>query len=283
MHSRVSRLSDALKESARGSVSSRARLVRSALVISEVSLAVLLLVGAALMIRTVQHLVAVDPGFDPDRVLTARVSIPRRAADQPSDGPGPLVVSARMLLDRVRALPGVTNASLVSDPPLSGLDSAVFYTAEGQGVTNAQTMPRAYVHRALPDFFATMGIPILQGRTFLDSELTPTSGVVIASEQVVTRFWPGKDPIGKRIKLGALASTNPWLTIVGVAREVKYRGLPENPTADPDLYFPFIDRSQQVSLVIRTASAPARIHRLGPASHSRGRSRHSGVRRVHDG
>jgi putative ABC transport system permease protein len=259
MHSRGSRLSDALKESARGSVSRRARLVRSALVISEVSLAVLLLVGAALMIRTVQHLVAVDPGFDPDRVLTARVSIPRRAADQPSDGPGQLVVSARTLLDRVRALPGVTNASLVSDPPLSGLDSAVFYTAEGQGVTNAQTMPRAYVHRALPDFFATMGIPILQGRTFLDSELTPTSGVVIASEQVVTRFWPGKDPIGKRIKLGALASTNPWLTIVGVAREVKYRGLPENPTADPDLYFPFIDRSQQVSLVIRTASAPAGV------------------------
>ena len=135
----------------------------------------LLLVGAALMIRTVQHLVAVDPGFDPDRVLTARVSIPRSAADPPSDGPAPLVVSARTLLDRVRALPGVTSASLVSDPPLSGLDSAVFYTAEGQGATNAQTMPRAYVHRALPDFFTTMGIPILQGRTFLDSELTPTS------------------------------------------------------------------------------------------------------------
>ena len=256
MHGRASRLSDALKESARGSVSRRARLVRSALVISEVSLAVVLLVGAALMIRTVQHLVAVDPGFDPDRVLTARVSIPRRAADQSSDGPGPLVVSARTLLDRVGALPGVTNASLVSDPPLSGLDSAVFYTAEGQGVTNAQTMPRAYVHRALPDFFTTMGIPILHGRTFLDSELTATSGVVIASEQVVTRFWPTQDPIGKRIKLGPLASANPWLTIVGVAREVKYRGLPENPTADPDLYFPFLDRSQQVSLVIRTASEP---------------------------
>jgi len=256
MHSRVARLSDALKESARGSVSRRARVVRSALVISEVSLAVLLLVGAALMIRTVQHLVAVDPGFDPDRVLTARVSIPRRAAEQPSDGPGPLVVSARTLLDRVRALPGVTNASLVSDPPLSGLDSAVFYTAEGQGLTNAQTMPRAYVHRALPDFFTTMGIAIRQGRTFLDSELTPTSGVVIVSEQVVTRFWPAQDPIGKRLKLGALTSTNPWLTIVGVAREVKYRGLPENPTTDPDLYFPFIDRTQQVSLVIRTASDP---------------------------
>jgi len=256
MHSRVARLSDALKESARGSVGRRARFVRSALVMSEVSLAVLLLVGAALMIRTVQQLVAVDPGFDPDRVLTARVSIPRSASDPSSTGAAPLVVSARTLLDRVRALPGVTGASLVSDPPLSGLDSAVFYTAEGQGVSSAQTMPRAYVHRALPDFFTTMGIPIRYGRTFLDSELAPASGVVIASEQVVTRFWPGQDPIGKRIKLGPLASTNPWLTIVGVVREVKYRGLPENPTADPDLYFPFIDRSQQVSLVIRTATNP---------------------------
>ena len=261
MHSRVARLADALKESARGSVGRRARVVRSVLVISEVSLAVLLLVGAALMIRTVQHLVAVDPGFDPDRVLTARVSIPRGPANPSSNDPAPLVVSARTLLDRVRALPGVTNASLVSDPPLSGLNSAVFYTAEGQGAADAQTMPRAYVHRALPDFFATMGIHIVNGRTFVDSELTPDSRAVIASEQVAGRFWPGQDPIGKRIKLGPLASTNPWLTIVGVVREVKYRGLPENPTADPDLYFPFIDR-EQVSLVIRTSSNPAGL--IGP-------------------
>jgi predicted permease len=261
MHSRVSRLADALKESARGSVGHRARVARSTLVVAEVSLAVLLLVGAALMIRTVQHLVAVDPGFNPDRVLTARVSIPRRAADASSAGPAPFVVSARTLLDRVRALPGVANASLVSDPPLAGLDSAVFYSAEGQGETNAQTMPRAYVHRAMPDFFATMGIPIRHGRTFLDTELTPTSGVVIASEHVATRFWPGQDPIGKRIKLGPVTSSNPWLTIVGVVGEVKYRGLPENPTADPDLYFPFIDRAQ-VSLVVRTSGDPVAL--VGP-------------------
>jgi putative ABC transport system permease protein len=257
MHSRISRLSDALKESARGSVGTRARAVRSALVVAEVSLAVLLLVGAALMVRTVQHLVAVDPGFNPDRVLTARVSIPRAAQDPSSDTPAPLLVSARTLLDRVRALPSITAASLVSDPPLSGLDSAVFYTAEGQGVTDAQTMPRAYVHRALPDFFATMGIPLVQGRTFLDPELTPASRVVVVSEHVVKRFWPDQDPVGKRIKLGPLTSSNPWLTIVGVVREVKYRGLPENPTADPDVYFPFIDRAQQVSLVVRTAGDPA--------------------------
>ena len=259
MHGRVSRLADALKESARGSDGSGARKVRSVLVVAEVSLAVLLLVGAGLMIRTVQHLVAIDPGFNPDRVLTARVSIPRQATAALSDGPAPLVVAARTLLDRVRALPGVAGASLASDPPLSGLDSAVFYSAEGQGVTGAQTMPRAYVHRVMPDFFATIGIPLKNGRTFLESELTPASRVVLVSEHVVTRFWPGQDPIGKRLKLGNVASQNPWLTIVGVAGEVKYRGLPENPTVDPDLYFPFIDRAQQVSMVVRTTGDPASL------------------------
>ena len=258
-HSRISRLSDALKESSRTGVGRRGRRLRSSLVVAEVSLAVVLLVGAALMIRTVQHLLAVDPGFDPDRVLTARVSIPREPADPASTDPAPLVVGARLLLDRVRVLPGVRSASLVSDPPLSGLASAVFYSAEGQGVTTAQTVPRAYVHRALPDFFATMGIPFVHGRTFLEPELTAESRAVIVSERVATRFWAGQDPIGKRIKLGPLASKNPWLAIVGVVREVKYRGLPENPTADPDLYFPFLDRNQQVSLVVRTDGDPAAL------------------------
>ena len=259
IHGRIARLAEALKESARGSDGARAQKVRSALIVAEVTLAVLLLVGASLMIRSVQQLVAIDPGFDADRVLMARVSIPRQATAPAPGTSAPLVVAARTLLDRVRALPGVSAASLASDPPLSGLSSAVFYTAEGQSATNAQTAPRAYVHRVTPEFFSTLRIALRSGRTFLPSELTPTSGVVVASEHVVTRFWPGQDPIGKRIKLGNLASQNPWLTIVGVAGEVKYRGLPENPTADPDLYFPFVDRVQQVSLVVRTTLDPASL------------------------
>jgi putative ABC transport system permease protein len=257
-HGRIARLSEALKESARGSGGARARTVRSALVVAEVTLAVVLLVGAGLMIRSVQHLLEIDPGFNPDHVLTARVSIPRQAGVPASAGSAPLVAAARTLLDRIRALPGVSAASLASDPPLSGLDSAVFYAAEGQPATNAQTMPRAYVHRVTPDFFSTIGIPLRSGRTFLESELTLTSGVVVASEHVVSRFWPGQDPIGKRIKLGRVDSPNPWLTIVGVVGEAKYRGLPENPTADPDLYFPFVERAQ-VSLVIRTTVDPASL------------------------
>ena len=195
-------LAEALKDSARGSdrtAESSACGARS--IVVEVSLAVVLLVGAGLMIRTVQHLAAIDPGFDASQVLTARVSIPRVGPDD-GDTPAPLAVSARVLLERVRALPGVTAASLVSDPPLSGLSSAVFYTAEGQPAMNAQQRPRAYVHRASPDFFATLQIPVKTGRAFLEQEARPDANVVVVSENVATRFWPGRSAVGKRIKIG---------------------------------------------------------------------------------
>jgi len=252
LHGRISRLAEALKDSARGSTGRRGQRLRRTLIVVEVALAVVLLVGAGLMIRTVQHLDAIDPGFNPSQVLSARVSIPRVETNG-SETPAPLAVPARVLLERVRALPGVTAASLVSDPPLSGLSSAVFYTAEGQPATNAQLQPRAYVHRASPDFFATLQIPVKSGRTFVEQEQHPDTDLVVVSENVATRFWPGQSAIGKRIKLGGLDSSAPWLSIIGVVGEVKYRGLPENPTRDPDLYFPFLDRSQQVSLVIRSA------------------------------
>ena len=263
LHGRVSRLADALKDTARGSDGRRSQRLRSALVVAEVSLAVVLLVGAGLMIHSVQKLTTLDPGFDPESVLTLRVSIPRAAASPSADAanasPPPFVVSARTLLERARAIPGVVTASITSDAPLSGLNSAIFYTAEGQPPVTAQNRPRAYVHRITPDFFNTMRIPIRQGRTFAENESSPDARVVVVSERVATRFWPGQDAIGKRIKTGGATANSPWLSIVGVVAEVKYRGLPENPTADPDLYFPFLDGNQQVSLVLRTSVPPATI------------------------
>jgi len=168
-------------------------------------------------------------------------------------------VSARTVLERVRAVPGVAAASLTSDIPLSGDGAASFYAAEGQPPMTAQNVPRAYVHRISPDFFSTLRIPIKAGRTFLDSELSGQANVVVVSEHVAARFWPRQDPIGKRIKIGALTSTAPWLNIVGVVGETKYRALPENPTADPDLYFPQLDRARQQAFVIRTTVPPSSI------------------------
>src|SRR5262249_50204187 len=102
-------------------------------------------------------------------------------------------------------------------------------------------------------------IPLIAGRTFEPQELTPASPAIVVSERVVKRFWPGEDPVGKRLKFGQLASSSPWLVVVGVVGEVKYRGLPENPTADRDIYQPFADRNSQIALAVRTSVPPASL------------------------
>ena len=268
MHARWSRLTEALKESARGSGSARSQKLRASLVVVEVALAIILLAGAGLMIRSVQKLTAIDPGFDPTGVLTLNVGIPRQPAppgapappapqtpqtpQTPPPPPPPLVLSGQDLVDRLRAVPGVASVSLASDIPLGANSSASFYAAEGDTTTDAQTLPRAYVHRVSPEFFATLNMPV-QGRTFRPEELTADSTVVIVSQGVTRRFWPNQDPLGKRIKLGPANGQSPWLTIIGVVAEVKYRGLPNNPTADPDLYFPWLARSPQPVLIRASA------------------------------
>ena len=261
-------LTNALKESARSSGGRQSQRLRNALVVVEMSLAVVLLVGAGLMIRSVRNLTALNPGFDPHSVLTLHASIPRASVPPatPSAAGAPAapvpqrpVVEGRVLLDRLRAIPGVAAAALGNDLPLDGGASASFYAAEGQPAVNAQNMPRIYVHRVTPDFFSTLRIPIVSGRTFTDAEIAPTSQAVVVSEGVVTRFWPGQDPIGKRVKFGSLTSGNPWMSIVGVVGEVKYRGLPQNPTADPDIYLPFADRNSLVGLVLRTTVPPSSL------------------------
>jgi putative ABC transport system permease protein len=264
MHSRVARLAEALKDSARGSGGRRAQQLRSGLVVAEVALALVLVVGAGLMIRSVRNLSALDPGFDPGSVLTLHASIPRLASPPAvsADGsPAPTmpVISARALVERLHAVPGVAAVALGSDLPLDGDSSAKYYSAEGQPPVDAQTMPRCYTHSVTPAFFSTLRIPFVAGRTFDDVDAAQASPVVIVSERLVKRFWPGADPIGRRIKFGLLTSTSPWLSIVGVVGEVKYRGLPDNPTADPDIYLPFADRNQQVGIVVRASVPPATI------------------------
>ena len=215
------------------------------------------------MIRSVSNLAAVAPGFDPSAVLTLHVSIPRAAPPAAASGGPPAppapVVYGRALLERIRAVPAVSAAALGSDMPLDGNAAASFYAAEGQPAANAQNVPRAYVHRVSPEFFATLRIPLVAGRTSGDADASPDANVVVVSERVVARFWPGQDPIGKRIKFGSLTSSAAWMAIVGVVGEVKYRGLPENPTADPDVYLPFTDRTSQIALAVRSSVPPASL------------------------
>jgi len=248
----------------RGSVRStggrRSARFRDALVVAEISISLVLLIGAGLMIRSLHHLATINPGYDPSHVVQLRVSLPELA---PSGGPdadgksdAKVIVAANDILQRLSALPSVESTSIASDAPLSP-SSAIFYTAEGQAPMNAQAMPRVYFHRVSPAFFHTLRTPILAGRTFSEDKIHGNANVAIVTENMVKRFWPGQDPIGKRIKVGGLNSPRPWLTIVGVVRELKYRGLPQNPTADPDLFQVFNERSRDFSVLVRTFLEPA--------------------------
>ena len=236
------------------------------LVVAEVALAMLLLVGAGLMIRSVQHLAALHPGYDTERVLTLRVSLPRLARPAEAGIPDAAdaapdartVVTVRDVLQRVSQVPSVESASVGTDVPLSG-SSAIFFTAEGQPPVTAQNVPRAYIHRVSAGFFRTMRIPLLAGRTFSDSEMQGSSNVIVVSEPVAKRFWPGQNPIGKRLKPGVTGVQAPWLTIVGVVNEMKYRALPENPTADPDIFLPLSDGQRGFALFVRTPLDPASL------------------------
>ncbi len=115
------------------------------------------------------------------------------------------------------------------------------------------------MHRVTPGFFAALRTRLVAGRTFSPEELSGNPGVVVVSENVTKRFWPGQDPIGKRIRSGDATSSSPWLRIIGVVGEMKYRGLPDNPTADPDIYLPMSDRQRDILLVVRTALDPASL------------------------
>ncbi len=244
------------------------RRYRGALVVSEVAVAMLLLVGAGLLIRSLQQLAAIRPGYDPGHLLTLRINLPRVAgAEGVADARA--VVSARDVLGAVSRVPGVEAASVGSDVPLAG-GNAIFYTAEGQPPVDATNMPRAYLHRVSPGFFHTLRIRFIAGRTFSDAEMQADLGAVIVSETVAKRFWPGQDPIGKRIKGGGPGSRSPWMNIVGVVNEMKYRGLPENPTADPDVFLPFSERQRGFALLVRTPLNPASL-----ASAVRGAVRHA--------
>ena len=199
-------------------------------------------------------------------MLTLRVNLPR-LAPPPATGTIPpaaappdarTVVTVHEVLGRVARIPSVEAVAVSTDVPLGGW-SAIFFAGEGQPPVTAQNVPRAYVHRVSAEFFKTMQIPLLAGRTFNETEMQGASNVVIVSEAVVKRFWPGQDPIGKRIKPGGLLSQNPWQTIIGVVNDMKYRGLPNNPTNDPDLFGPLSDRQRGFTLLVRTPLDPASL------------------------
>jgi putative ABC transport system permease protein len=149
----------------------------------------------------------------------------------------------------------VTDASLASGVPLAGA-GAIFYSAEGMGEVDATNRPRAYVQRVTPGYVETLGLHVIDGRSFLPTDLGADARNVMVTQALATRFWPNQSAVGRRIKPGSLSDDAPWLTIVGVLRDANLRGIPQNPTPDPDIFMPFNVRSRAFAVLLRTSGDP---------------------------
>jgi predicted permease len=265
-------LNEALKESGRGADPGRGgRRLRRALVVSEVAVALMLLIGAGLMVVSFERLQRANLGFDPNHILTLRVSIPATKLSREQ-----LANFRRALVDGAAALPGVKSVALARNLPLSGTDPSLFFTIPGQPPVAPGQEPIARARFVSPDFFRTLNIPIRKGRDFTGQDGAGAPGVVIISESMARQFWHGQDPIGKPMKPGYPASSV-VCTVVGVAGDVRqFLSIDEPPVAYypydqiPASYVPLLE--SYFTLTIRTvgkhedlaAAVRAQIHGVDP-------------------
>ena len=249
-------VNDALKEAGRGPTrSTRSRRLCDALVVSEFAFALALLVGAGLMIKTLVNLRRIDVGFNADNLVTLRVPLEDpRYKDQPRQAE-----FFQQLLARIESLPGVEAASVSRGVPMNNWAGWGFVTAD-QPNPPAGEIPDANYVVVAPHYFRTMGIPLREGRTFTDADTTSSQPVVIVSEELAREYWPGKDPIGKRLKTDTENPKASWLSVVGVVGNVRSRGQYDGPMAE--LYVPFTQYPWQLdprNLMIRTKSDPTAV------------------------
>jgi putative ABC transport system permease protein len=249
-------VNDALKEGSRSASSGRG-LVRSVLVVVEFALALVLLVGAALLMRSFWRLQQVDLGFEPRNVLTARLWLPQ--PNEPSTGPyftHPKRLAAyEEILRRARTLPGVSAAAAVGFLPFDGARGTSGITIEGRETDDRSKIPTTQITTASAGYFELMGIRVVRGRTFTDQDSAGALPVVVITETLARTGWPGQDPVGKRVHFGGPQAKNPWLTIVGVINDVRTQRLEDAPR--PVMYAPLKQLSGlSLSLVLKTQADP---------------------------
>ena len=243
-------LTDALKDGSRSASSGLGRIrhpgLQQLLVASEVALALMLLIGAGLMVRTLRSQLGVSPGFSPDGVTTARLSLPSRY------GPEERRMFAARLAEQLAAVPEVAGASVSSDLPMGGGSSAS--SMRLPGVTDPI---RYYRHFVTRDFFTTLGIPLARGRAFSDADTPSSQPVVILSEASARRLFPDVDPIGRTLPVGP--SATPEATVVGVIRDLRFRDLTTDitaPASEPDIFFPYGQRTDaDIAIAVRSRTA----------------------------
>jgi predicted permease len=235
--------------------SARQQRLRGALVVSEVSLACVLLIGAGLMLRSFLNQLNLDPGFKQDHVLTAVLSLPQAEYKTDAD-------NARFfarLMAALRSIPGVQYAGAGSDLPWTGYDeNAGGFTIEGKQPPPHQEFHARY-HMATPEYFRALGTPLVRGRFFTDADANDAPKVVIINQAMASRYWPNEDVIGKRFTFEDNPKDKDWLRIVGVVGDVKDK--PNSPGAEPAFWWPHQQApfSSEMSVVVRAGGDPRQL------------------------
>ncbi|HLM57074.1 MAG TPA: FtsX-like permease family protein, partial [Pyrinomonadaceae bacterium] len=245
-------LAESLKEGARGSTEGGGRVrARSLLVVAEVALSLVLLAGAGLLLRSFERVRAVDPGFDPQNVLTVGLSAARAKYQTPEQQ----AAFFSDVLRRAQEAPGVVSAGLISILPLSGDNSARTFLIDGLPAPAASEKPKANFRVISPDYFRTMGIALKSGRSVTEHDAKDSPHVIVINEALARRYFPGEDPLGKRIRIETdttLEPNPPVREVVGVVADVRHESL-EAP-AEPEYYVPYRQEPERyMEVVARTA------------------------------
>ena len=242
-----SNLEGSLRAGARGSIGRPGQRLRSALVVAEVALAVILVIGAGLATKSFARLLSVDPGFEPSGALVATISVPERYDSD--DTPDASRAYYYRVLEAIRAVPGVRAAGSVRDLPLRGRGEMYRPDVPGQPTAPGEG-PAIHVQHISTDYFKAMGTPVRAGRTFEMTDRQDAPPVIVINEEMARRLWPGENAIGKTIQLGQTD-----ITVIGVVGNLRQGGLAE--PVDPTMFLHVLQNFRsRMSIVVRVDGDP---------------------------
>src|SRR5438128_9450528 len=248
-------LTEALKEGGRSSTQGTGRnRLRNGLVIAEVALALVLLSGAGLLMKSFARLQHVSPGFNPRDALTFELSLPKiQYPDHQS-----IVRFNNETQRRIAAVPGVQAAGFTTILPLAGTNADSSFAIEGQPSNDRNPSPDEEKRQVSPDYFRALQIPLIKGRFFTDADNADAPPVIIVDQAFAKKFWPNQGALGKRIVIGGMSEHPNWITIVGVVGDVRHFGLDVDPK--PEMYVPFAQDPYFTSIyVVRSNQDPASL------------------------
>jgi predicted permease len=228
--------------------------LRSVLVVCETALALLLLVGAGLFLRSLERLEVVNPGFQPRGVMTAVLTLPR--SRYPTDEKR--IPFFRAVTERLATTPGVQVAAMAIPLPFSGMGGSASFSILEKPTGPNDPGPHGDIRVVSPDYFKALGIPLKEGRTFTDQDRADTLGVAMVDENLARQYWPGMSPVGQHIRGGA-SSNGQWATIIGVVGHV-YQSSLASDTGKGVYYYSMWQRTAPFTMIaVKTASDPARL------------------------